>query len=463
MYTLFNVKFNWRAFTLISFLILLFFPGIGIYSLIAILISLYQFILLFNSIGHVVPVRYLLGAFMCLQMFIGPSFAYNGLDEYQFGNYKMQVPQEVYFSYVIPAVICFIVGLNIRAKKFEGEILDLAAIENFVFKNQYLPYYFIGIGFLATVVGKFSSSEFTFVFVLLSGFKFVGTFLIIIGKKDLKPLPLLLVVGATVTSTLADGLFHDLLTWLIFILAIFAIKYKPSQHIKVIVMLSFTFIVVLIQILKGDYRQAIWAGDDVGGIETFENVLEKSKDQGTFFSKKRLSESNIRINQGFIITNIMKTVPAKVPYSEGAELKQILEAAFLPRFLAPNKLTAGSRELFSKYSGMVIKRGTSMGLSSIGDAYLNFGVTGGCVFMFILGFFYSKILSFLYKKRTRYPIILLFTPLLFYYPIRPDCELQTILGHLIKGTFLVLFVMYFFRDLFEVEAQSQKRTTVSIA
>ncbi len=141
----------------------------------------------------------------------------------------------------------------------------------------------------------------------------------------------------------------------------------------------------------------------------------------------------------------MYTVPATVPFADGEELRRILEAAFLPRILAPDKLNAGDRTLFTKYSGMRLQRQTSMGLSSPGDAYVNFGVWGGCIFMFCLGLLFSEVLNGFYKYSKYYPFLLLFTPLIFYYPIRPDCELQTSLGHLVKGCMLVFAMMVFWK------------------
>ena len=86
-----------------------------------------------------------------------------------------------------------------------------------------------------------------------------------------------------------------------------------------------------------------------------------------------------------------------------------------------------------------------MGLSSPGDAYVNFGVWGGCIFMFCLGLLFSEVLNGFYKYSKYYPFLLLFTPLIFYYPIRPDCELQTSLGHLVKGCMLVFAMMVFWK------------------
>jgi hypothetical protein len=98
------------------------------------------------------------------------------------------------------------------------------------------------------------------------------------------------------------------------------------------------------------------------------------------------------------------------------------------------------------FSGLKIRAGTSMGLSSLGDAYINYGLTGGCIFMFLLGVFYNSILLSFYKNSQTYPILILFTSIVFYYPIRPDCELQTILGHIIKSCFLIYLMIQFFKN-----------------
>ena len=58
------------------------------------------------------------------------------------------------------------------------------------------------------------------------------------------------------------------------------------------------------------------------------------------------------------------------------------------------------------------------------------------------------------------PFILLFTPLVFYYPIRPDCELQTALGHLVKSSFLIYMMLLFWRkDLSKIAAK--KKSVIS--
>ena len=103
-----------------------------------------------------------------------------------------------------------------------------------------------------------------------------------------------------------------------------------------------------------------------------------------------------------------------------------------------------------KYSGMNISQHTSMGLSSLGDAYINFGINGGFIFMFFLGLIFSEVLKAFHNFSKRFPLLILFTPLVFYYPIRPDCELQTVLGHLIKSCFLIFAIHVVWRSKFRI-------------
>ena len=228
---------------------------------------------------------------------------------------------------------------------------------------------------------------------------------------------------------------------------------EPSQsHLQMmLVCLSFIVVSIMIQLAKGDYRSALGEKGQESGLQTFTKAYEESQGQaGSWIDFNTLAKNNLRINQGYIITNIMRTVPQSVPFARGEELRLIIESAILPRILAPNKLNAGDQKIFIKYTGLQLNRRTSMGLSSIGDGYLNFGVTGGCIFMFFLGLLYSEVLKAFHRYSKNFPVLLLFIPLVFYFPIRPDCELQTILGHLVKSCFLIFVVFLFGKKYFKV-------------
>ncbi|CAN5350726.1 hypothetical protein BH09BAC2_BH09BAC2_15740 [soil metagenome] len=442
-----HININWFAFLGISFIFLLI-PGITVFSFLAFTISLYQFFLLFYSANHIIPVRYIFGALMCLQFLIGPGLAYNGFDEYQYFVYKMQIPEVEYFSYALPAVVVFILGLNYLSD-LKGEYINGQAIEKFTLGRPNFPYIMIGIGFFSSFIAGFFSSDLAFIFYLISGFKFVGFFWLILSTRRIKPLPLVVVYGSVISSSLVNGMFHDLITWVIFLGFIYAYRYKPNTAVKASLTALFVLILIGIQLSKNSYRGAITEGKEAG-IETLsEAYQERNTNTNEFFSAANLAPSIVRINQGFILTNIIKNVPKRVPFSNGDEMKQILDAAILPRILAPDKLKAGDKTIFIKFSGIQIRDNTSMALGSLGDAYLNFGIFGGCIFMFLYGLLFNFVLKRFYKFSKYSPVLLLFTPLVFYYPIRPDCELQTILGHLVKSCFLIAVVFFIWKSKFQ--------------
>jgi hypothetical protein len=394
---------------------------------------------------------------MCLEILIGPALAYNGLDVYQEGYYKMQIPESDYFSFAFPAVVLFILGLNIFSKNLPGEIPDTKSIISYVKEKPLIPYTLIVLGFISSFVSIYFSSDLAFVFTVLSGFKFVGIFLIIIGNKGIKPLPLILVYGSIFSSSIAQGMFFDLLTWLIFLGAIYAIKYKPNNFLKATLVTLFLLLAIIIQQLKGDYREATWKQGEEANVDTIKKSLKKKNEKDGLLSVESVGASNIRINQGYIITNIMKTVPDKIPYENGAELELILESSLLPRIIAPDKLNAGDRFIVMKYSGIPISAGTSMALSSVGDGYINYGKTGCAVFMFFFGLLFSYFLKLFYKKSKDFPIAILLATVAFYYPIRPDCELQTILGHLFKSTIIIFVILSIWKYNFKLSNFSLKR------
>lgn len=457
MRTLFPASFNWGIFLLVAIVLRGLFPQWSIYSYFAIVFSIYEFCLLFTSIGHILPTRYIFGLLMCVQFFVGPALAYNGLDQYQYFKYRMRIPEEEYFLYAIPAVLAFIAGLHFNAGKYKGEIIDKEGVAHFVDTNPLIPYIFLGIGFASSIVAGFFSSDLSFVFYLLGGFKFIGLFLLVLGTRQLKLIWMIVVVGSIIGSSMGSGMFHDLLTWIIFTGAIFAIKYQFSFKIKIIGTVLFFLMIITIQLLKGQYRQTL-SGERDGSLETFTELAIQENENKDLFNLEKLARSNVRINQGFIITNIMTVVPAREPFANGEELGQIVEAAVMPRFLAPDKLRAGDRSIFVKYSGIPLTQGTSMGLSSLGDGYINFGVTGGIIFMLVLGLLYNWVLQMFYRQSFYYPILMLFVPLVFYYPIRPDCELQTSLGHLVKSCMLIYALVIFWkRDIMRIRTRKEEK------
>lgn len=406
---------------------------------IAVGVFLYQFVCLFQAIGKKMPIRSLFGVLMTLNLFLGPIIAYNGIQEDLIEVYRMQVSSQDYFDYVLPAVLCFLVGLNIVLGAENDESFDLEAIKSKFEESSRIGYVFIGVGFVASFLQTIAPGELAFYLYLLAGFKFIGLYFLILGGKQLNLGPLILVYSSIIVSSLSTAMFHDLLIWIIFLGAVLAIKIKPSFILKLTAIAGLIVLGTIIQITKGDYRSK----SEVGGVESFVNIAQQLEDNGGLFSAENLTQNAVRVNQGFIISHILNNVPKHVPFSGGESMVQIFASAIFPRFLFPNKLDAGDQQIFMKYTGMFINGTTAMALSSIGDAYANFGKVGGWVFMFLFGLIFNFMLKILKHQSKKIVLLQLFLPLFFLYPIRPDCELQTVLGHLFKSIILVTVILQF--------------------
>ncbi len=308
------------------------------------------------------------------------------------------------------------------------------------------------IGLIASFLkGKYNVPQ-PFIFYILSNFKWISIFLFIFQKNIFGFLVAGIIFCFKIKDSFDTSTFYDFITWVIFISLVCCIVYRPRWIQKLLLGVIFLLFVVFLQSEKYAYRNAIHYDHQKPGLATFENVyLRMIKENNGFFSAKNLAPSISRINQGFIISYVLKDVPTKVPLEKGREMLQVLEAAFLPRFLAPNKLKADDMANFKKYTPDLQYLGgknTIMCLSPASDAYINFGIFGGWLFMFLLGLFYNAILKMLLSLQFRLPMILLFTPLVFYYSIRADGALETMLGQIVKSIIIICGILEVHRLIF---------------
>ena len=125
-----------------------------------------------------------------------------------------------------------------------------------------------------------------------------------------------------------------------------------------------------------------------------------------------------------------------------------LEASLLPRFLAPDKLRSGEKEIFNKFSGHTINSGTSMGLGIFADGYIAYGATGVYIFGFALGLIFALTFKLVENWTKISPFYVLFIFPLLNYAVRPDCELQTTINHLTKGIFFYGVIIWYTRNKF---------------
>ena len=140
---------------------------------------------------------------------------------------------------------------------------------------------------------------------------------------------------------------------------------------------------------------------------------------------------------------ILDYTPRVEPFAEGETVKQAILSSIFPRFIYADKATSGGHETFSRFTGHGIGINTSMGLSVVGEAYANYGSTGGAIFMFLLGLFYNFYLMILFRFIDgRHPILFFFIPMMFLLVVKAETDLTSTLNYLVKASISVAFVFY---------------------
>jgi hypothetical protein len=160
------------------------------------------------------------------------------------------------------------------------------------------------------------------------------------------------------------------------------------------------------------------------------------------FANDNVERLVVRFNQGWIISRIMQQVPAVIPYADGETIIAAVKASILPRALYPDKPIAGGKVNYEKYTGFHLLSNTSMGISLLGEAYINFGVEGAWAFMLVFGLLTSLVIRGLFQLTRKYPTLWLWLPLVLLHFVKAETELLVQLNYLTKSIVLVLFFVW---------------------
>jgi len=401
----------------------------SIWSYIGITLVIYLAWRFINQVGKDLPVLELLLLIAGLQWIIGPINSYNSSVHHY--KYYMYVPEDTYMSYVVPALLIF--SLFLLFKKRNISIIQDEVLMNYSRYGKFL----LLIGILSDILSLFVPPSLKFFFFLLSQFKFVGAGLLIFSQSRRDRYFFYGALLYLVISSLGDALFHDLLLWGIFLFMLWALKNKPSLKVKLGFICAGIFLGVAIQMVKAPFREVVWGGYSGDKFGLFIDIMEDRLESGYLNDESNQDYLNVRLNQGWIISAIMKEVPEDKPFANGATVEEAITASLLPRFLSPDKKKAGGQDNFENYTGIELGENTSMGMSIIGEAYANFGSMGGIFFMLIWGFFLSVYWNRIMAISENHPVLIFFIPILFFQVVKAETELVVVLNHLVKASIVV--------------------------
>ena len=413
------------------------------YEVVAVSVFFFMVYKFVSDLGSDISIKNIFALICTMQWLLGPvlGYAYN---DYINSDYQMHLPKETFFSYVLPATLLQLVGLYLPYGRRP---------KNLDFKNYPVDCYKKGrflilLGFLGDM------TSLGFVSFILGGLKFVGLFYMFASTHPYRKYWLAMVFGSIFITSIGQAMFHDLLLWGSFFLMMFFWANRKSIVVRFSIILAGFFFIMLLQLIKGDYRATIRVGNTsaTSNVTTFTTMItEKITGVESIFSPENFAQSITRINQGWIVDRVIEHVPINEPYAKGSTIWNAVVASIFPRFLMPDKGIAGGRNNMLLYAGVQLNSNTSMDISQVGEAYANFGVIGGVIFMFLYGLFLNWILYFLQKRSVRYPDLIFWVPLIFLQVVKAETSFMTVLNHLTKTALVTWFFFSSYGDqLFNV-------------
>jgi len=432
----------------LAFIIVITSSSLHFYSAIGVALFVLFTIKFFLEIGKTIEIRDLIIFIALLQWIIGSVLKYHLSPEDIF--YSMVIPEAEYMNFVLPASLFFIIGLYFPGIYKRINTKDqLNKVHIILAKYPNIDLILILGGVFIYAVIDFFPQSFRYFIYLIGLSRYVGLFFLVLNKRKFKWHIFGAVIFWLFMITIREAIFHELLLWLIFLFIVIAFLYKFDTKRKLMFLVPFFVLMGLIQSVKFYYRQEIAAySGTFDRASLFTEMV--SNELGT--GEKTLSNNNFdaaidRINQGWIVARIMRYTPYYEPFANGETIITGIEASLIPRFLSTDKPKAGGRDNFERFTGKKLSDNTSMGLSPLGEAYANFGINGGILFMFLLGIFYNFYLHVIIRLSDRYPSLILWLPLLFLQVVKAETDFVVVLNHLVKASMVVAFIIISIRKL----------------
>jgi hypothetical protein len=258
-------------------------------------------------------------------------------------------------------------------------------------------------------------------------------------------------------------MYHDAIMWVLFFALFVVYTIKPSMRIKFFGVLTLVTLVLFIQAIKKTYRDQVWENGKTASLETISDVGSSKANSESIIGEDNLLSTLNRGNQAWIFASTVERMDRFKDFQGLNNVNKYMESALLPRFLAPNKLKSGDKEIFNQFSGHTINESTSMGLGIFADGYIAYGAWGVYIFGFVLGLIFSLTFKLVERWTKISPFyVLLLLPMLNY-AVRPDCELQTTINHLAKSIVLFGALVYFTKDRFTLESTKNQRKLLHLS
>ena len=367
----------------------------------------------------------------------------------------MVIDKMDYFSFALPATILLILGLSFplaRHKKV-SDVYLLRRVRLYLFNKGYIGLLFILIGILCSVIVPFLGESIKAIVYFFSQLTFVGAIYLIHSNIKSKKLVLIFIFSLLMIQVVLTGMYGELIFWSLLgtiVLLVGNTKFSLIKRIALVTAGMFT--ILLIQSVKHEYRDKVWRGAERGNDPglLFQLVRDRISDPASIFDPERIYNITVRGNQGFLVARAMDYVPKHEPFADGETIYNSILSSIVPRIFWRDKPRVGGHENICRFLGDCGKYNYSYNIGQLGEGYVNFGKTGGAIFMFFYGLFINWCFFTIKSMSLQHPTLILWIPLLFYSVLSLETDVLTFLNSFIKGCIFCWMCFILFKYVFKI-------------
>ena len=377
----------------------------------------------------------------CVQWVVAPWLA----DAYppNFAMFRNAMPADEYLRYALPATVVFWVGLHIAPSRYLDKKSWQPVLEPLSRRARQILDAIIVLGVIANLYQRSVPTSFAFLVYLLSSFRFFAALGYMVTETPGWRLRVFVVFLLLLFEQTSAGVFYLVIHWGGYFTLVYAFMRRWRWKLGVVILIGLVGLGVLQQI-KPAYREKINATwyDSMDSFVLFSSMVwDRVRGENVDQLETDFGDTLVRFNQGWIITRIMTYVPKERPFARGETIADAMVFSVLPRFLFPDKATGASQDIFLKYTGVALPKGTSMGLGIIGEMYANFARFGGILATFVYALLLGGAFCFFARKAMPNPLWWAVGSIVLLPAVEPGINVEDIMNHVVKGG-IVLFVLW---------------------
>jgi hypothetical protein len=363
----------------------------------------------------------------------------------------MPIGELVYFQFVFPAVLVFILVLcwPISAIKAidDGELfvrkmeLSLHKLQS----SRINPILLVLGGSVMYFIQPYLPAILQYVGYLFYTASFAGFLMLYLNSKAkyrklFMGYFIVFVLYVSITSTMFTIVVYMGMTMSSFLY----LNLNVSLWKKITFFLLISGLIVALQSVKGIYRSSPDAstGSQNRGLYLGKLLTQEISRGYRGYSSDRFFPIYYRANQGFLVAQVIKYIPEKKQFDNGAYLSLALFSSLIPRLFWPDKPMAGGRFTTKYFTGEELVGNTSMNVSPVGEAYGSFGPIFGVVYMGLLAFLIRIVYTTFLSLANTIPLLIYWFPVIFFqvtYSMETD-SLQIFNSLFKSGVFV--FILY---------------------